>query len=256
MEENKPTLIFTTFWDADSFLRSKCLLLNINDKVYKLNFTESNFKVYSIALSHPEFQNKSFQVLSKIDVQRLDFFCPKYKALQDYKKDKNWDVFASKYKALLKERKEETNKFLTSLRPNSIHVFCCWEKTSEKTHCHRQIIYEGLKKSSHMKDRFNLIYRGGKDFYENKVLEHDMVELMPIPNPNFPAMRDLRIVENTRRTSWPTNPIISASEYLGYGTPPSRLAAGWTIEEREGIGIINMPDPPNPTNGRPDDDPF
>lgn len=143
-EQTDKILIFTTFWDADYFLK---------------NNEYSLCKVYSIALQHPNlpFISKKFNPLPT-----LDFFCPTWEMLSKYKTDKNWDDYTKKYRALLMQRKKEIKEWFNSLK-NGSYMLCCWENTSRGANCHRKLLYDVFVHSKSTKDKAVYIYRhGGK----------------------------------------------------------------------------------------------
>ena len=125
MNPNSPTVVFTNFWDADEIAAVHHFIVDDPqyDKIYKFNLfpsvpvsddlrgeIPSNYSVRSIALSKPEItEDNAFFALEKNGdiISRLDFFCPKYSMLKQYKRDSNWEVYRQKYRELLVQRKDE-----------------------------------------------------------------------------------------------------------------------------------------------------
>lgn len=142
-EELKPTIIFTTFWDAAA------LSERLNPK------TKS---ILSIALSNPPSWNA---------VQRLDFFCPSWEILKKYKEDEDWEDYTEKFRKLMKSNAKEVREWLGSLVAGNVYILCCWENTSKGANCHRRILYEALRKSKFAKD-FKFAYRHGNESAKKK----------------------------------------------------------------------------------------
>lgn len=174
MQESKPIVIFTTFWDAEDILKQKCFLFQNDNKtniVYVCtdsNNKPENFCVYSIALAHP-----SLDKIPNIKEQtlpffiRLDMLCPTYDILMKYKRDKDWVDYTKKYKQIISKRKDEIKNWIFSLRNNFIYILCCWENTKSGANCHRQILYNAIIASKTLKDKATYIYRHGKESFPN-----------------------------------------------------------------------------------------
>jgi len=165
--EVKPIVIFTNFWDAQKMIDNKFILLGRDTKVYKLNFfkDKTNFSVHSIALSHPPLTKlKGLMVSPKNNtMDRIDCFCPTYTLLHKYKEDMDWESYVSAYKIILKERKDRVKYWVDSLQHNHIYILCCWENTSLKSKCHRQLVYQAFNSSAYTKDKMITIYRNGNE---------------------------------------------------------------------------------------------
>jgi len=156
IEDNRPTVIFTTFWDAQKILEKGVV-------VHKEVFEETNITTYieldnsevcSIALSYPK--DVKFDEMFK-----LKFFCPTWDLLKKYKEDADWDYYVKKFMDLLSDRKTQVKNWVVDLDPTKVYILCCWENTSNGAHCHRQLIYEAFKKSEWAKGKMNLVYRHG-----------------------------------------------------------------------------------------------
>jgi len=165
----KALVVLTTFWDADALINNGYFVFTVNNSVYQANlFTDEENKptytVNSVALSHPSFSK--FNHIKSID--RLDFWCPTYNILNDYHKDRDWDKYIPRYEALMKKRKETIRNWIESLVPNHIYILCCWENTSKKGHCHRQLIYKALQSSSLAKEKLFPLYRDGSNKREGE----------------------------------------------------------------------------------------
>jgi hypothetical protein len=154
---DKSIVVFTNFWKADWLINNNQLLvddiekdllinnkkvINKEEKTYKIDLN-NNYKVYSIALSHPDFTgNKNLQ-----DIPRIDCFCPTYSILKRYKANKDWKEYEKDFIGIIKSRKEDIKAWSLSLNPDLVYFLCCWENTSNGAHCHRDIIYNGFKNS-------------------------------------------------------------------------------------------------------------
>ncbi|TRZ82305.1 hypothetical protein D4R86_01795 [bacterium] len=163
----KPIVIFTNFWDAQKMIDNKFILLGRDTKVYKLNFfkDKTNFSVHSIALSHPPLVKLSaLKVSPKFNaMDRIDCFCPTYTLLHKYKEDMDWEHYVDAYKKILRERKDRVKYWVDSLQHNHIYILCCWENTSLKSKCHRQLVYQAFNSSAYTKDKMITIYRHGNE---------------------------------------------------------------------------------------------
>lgn len=166
---NKPIILFTNFWDANHLLERRHFMFLHDKSLYKIqmhpggDFVKSpkNYSIHSIALSHPPLNrlkniHKEFPQLN-----RLNFFCPTYKLLKDYKDGGSWDDYSVNFRSLLRERKKEISQWIKSLMPDHIYILCCWENTSNGAHCHRALIYDALIKSKSLKNRAIYAYRDG-----------------------------------------------------------------------------------------------
>ena len=173
-EETKPIIVFTNFWDANSLIKNRFFLVEHEDKILKINLNkknenQSNFMVYSIALSHPPLDNLAYlDTNPHHNMKRLDFFCPTYDLLYKYKKDKDWSYYVDAYKNILKKRKDRVLTWVDSLANNTIYILCCWENTSLKSKCHRELIYDAFKSSKYTKDKLLTFYRHGNESKNKK----------------------------------------------------------------------------------------
>lgn len=158
----KPILIFSTFWDAEYIIDKKfCIAQYKNEaKMVYLN-NPLNYTVNSIALMHPNLDNLPLLKEQFSPLKTLSFFCPTYDILRKYKEDKDWDDYTLKYKALLVRRKDDIKDWISSLEDNKAYILCCWENTSKKAKCHRQIIYSAISNSKTLKDKVICLYRDG-----------------------------------------------------------------------------------------------
>ena len=156
---DKSIVILTNFWDADSLINNNQLLVNQEDKIYRINLDskEKNYKVFSIALSHPDFSDKD----NLKDMSRIDCLCPTYSLLKRYKDNKDWAAYEKDFVNLIKNRKEDVKEWALSLKPDFVYFLCCWENTSHGAHCHRDILYKGFK-SSKVITNIIPIYRSGE----------------------------------------------------------------------------------------------
>lgn len=153
---NKPFVIFTNFWDVEQILGHGILFLTDEENQYVINFHDQDidYSVYSIALSFPDIS------VTK-NIETLDFFCPSYDILMDYKVDKDFDVFTRGYLDILCNRKLHIKEWLRGLKKGKIYFLCCWENTSFGDNCHRKILYDLFCNSQTTKNKANFIYRGG-----------------------------------------------------------------------------------------------
>lgn len=163
---NKPIVIFTNFWDAEKALRSEYLVDYDDITMRKIVFRQDpkNHTVCSIALAHPNLDKlKSIKKGNKNEyaLPRLDFFCPTYEMLMDYKNGGEWSDYTLKYRSILRERKEVIIEWLDTLEDGHIYLLCCWENTSKKSNCHRKLIYDAFKSSKSLMDKALYIHRDG-----------------------------------------------------------------------------------------------
>jgi len=146
MDLNKPTIIFTNFWDA------KCIVENggflIDGRVVR--FSKEEAKIESVALAQPKGFNHP----------NLKFFNPSWDILKAYKANRDWDDYTKSYRRILVENKAEIVEWIDSLPPK-VYFLCCWENTSKGANCHRRIIFDSLRSSKRTKDSANYIYRHG-----------------------------------------------------------------------------------------------
>lgn len=167
---DKSIIILTNFWDADTLIDFRYLLLHDtkSEILCKINFLKGkngvpeNFSVHSIALSHPEF--KKYYNLKEIN--RLDFFCPTYDMLKRYKDNHDWEAYSKDFVSLIQKRKSTIKEWMKSLKPNWVYFLCCWEDTSGGAHCHREIIHKAFKDSKVASQKIISIFRDGKKIYK------------------------------------------------------------------------------------------
>lgn len=149
----KPTLIFTTFWDANTMVRNGGIILPDGSTIQV-----SKEDVYSIALSCPS--EDKIKYVGK--PQRIKPLCPTYDILAKYKATKDWTEYVPAYKRLLRKRDREIRTWLNSLE-NEVYVLCCWENTCKDAKCHRQILYEIFDRSQKAKGICDVVYRHGNE---------------------------------------------------------------------------------------------
>jgi hypothetical protein len=168
---DKAIVILTSFWNANYMIDLGYAVFPLNkEQMCKININpkEPNFSVHSIALRHPTIDKKLPHLNG---ITTLDVFCPTYDMLRRYKDDGDWASYTKDYRALLSKRKIEIREWLNSLKPNYIYILCCWENTSLKVHCHRQLLYEAFKNSTLAKEKILPFYCDGK----KKVKEEEEV---------------------------------------------------------------------------------
>ena len=145
----KPRIIFTTFWEAD-----KLLSILPPNELYSVN---------SVALGIP--CTAKFPKLK--DITRLKFFCPTWDILNKYKEDNDWDDYTKSFTALMDTRKDEVAAWFDSLSDDYRYFLCCWENTSKGAHCHRQLLYESMKKDLAISEKYHIMYRHGNKSNES-----------------------------------------------------------------------------------------
>ena len=166
---NLPTIIFTTFWQANKIIEDKGCSLSRDGKIFYLKLVKNCYFVNSISLSCPDINKlKWIFEFQKKSLFKLGFLCPQYEMLAEYKKNKDWNLFEKKYINLINKRKEEITNWLFSLKNDSVYFLCCWENTSGKANCHRKTLYDIFNKSKKMNDKFNLFYMHG-DYKEHDI---------------------------------------------------------------------------------------
>ena len=162
----KPIIVFTNFWDAEKIINQDHLVSYDEKSFYKVRLYKDprNFTVKSIALAHPNLDKlptiKSLNGNS-YSLPRLDFFCPTYEMLMDYKQGGSWDDYTTQYRKILKDRKDPIVNWFESLIPGKIYILCCWENTSKGANCHRELIYDAFTQSKTLKDKALYIKRTG-----------------------------------------------------------------------------------------------
>lgn len=162
MKNDKAIVILDNFWDANFVIDCGFMILPCDkEKCYKVNFDKKNknYFIYSIALRHPEIDKK----LSHLrDITTLDFFCPTYDMLKRYKNDGNWEEYTKDYYNLMRNRKKEVVDWVESLKPNHIYLLCCWENTSLKAKCHRQLLFHAFNHSKLFNEKTISFYCHGE----------------------------------------------------------------------------------------------
>ena len=171
----KPVILFTNFWDANKLLENGSFLFWQGETLFNVKLLEdpSNYLVSSIALSHPKL-NTLPVIKSKCNkIDRLTFFCPTYEMLRKYKDGGSWENYVTKYKELIKQKRSQIMEWFNNLKPNHLYILCCWENTSKKAHCHRQILFKAFTESKTLKDKAIYTYRDGKlhDVCGNKLVD-------------------------------------------------------------------------------------
>jgi len=164
MEENekvkpvKPVVIFTNFWDANKIIGQKSVFLELIGQKFTLNKYDK-LSIHSIALSHPPLE----KLPHLKDITKIDFFCPTYDLLHRYKEDNDWGAYVKDYKDILRSRKEKIKYWVDSLKSDTAYILCCWENTSLKSKCHRQLVCDALNSSAYTKDKVLTVYRNGNE---------------------------------------------------------------------------------------------
>ena len=161
-DKNLPIVIFTNFFDACYLIKNKSTNITIKDKVYNLHLLE-NPEVYSISISHPPKDKLKIIYDHYSDLQRLDFFCPTYKLLCQYKENKDWQAYEKEFIKIISSNKNQIIEWIDSLENDKIYLLMCWENTSGGSNCHRQILYDKISNSKKLKDKAIWIYRHGNE---------------------------------------------------------------------------------------------
>lgn len=166
----KPIVFLTNFWDANVLLEQRFVFLKFaNGEYCKINFLmdskkkPSNFKVYSIALQSPPFEKLPY--IEAAFKGRIDVFCPTWDLLHRYHGNKDWKAYCKDYIAILKNRKDAIKKWMSNLDPSTIYFLCCWENTSGKSHCHREILHSAFKNSKNAQEALVPIFRSGAPIF-------------------------------------------------------------------------------------------
>ena len=180
----KPIVVFTTFWEANAIIEDEYFIFMEENKLYRCRLLRNklapiNYRVFSIALSHPPLKSMP-EIKSQFkELVRIDDFCPTYEMLQKYKGDKDWEYYTKKYRKLLKERKGFIKEWVDSLLPDTIYFLCCWENTIGESKCHRQLLYEALSASKRMVEKAFFVYRHGNK--ENTIEKWNVFQVMNFP---------------------------------------------------------------------------
>lgn len=180
----KPVIVFTTFWDANAIINNDYFIFVERDKLYRCRLFDrkdkpANYQVCSIALSHPDY--KALPQIKKLfgEMPRIDGFCPTYNMLQKYKGDKDWDYYTREYRKLLRLRKDFVKEWMDTLKPDTLYFLCCWENTVGESKCHRQLLYDALRKSPSMNDKAFFVYRHGDK--EEAIQKWNVFSMSDIP---------------------------------------------------------------------------
>jgi hypothetical protein len=154
---DSPIILLTSFWDADKIIGDKQFTFK-KDSIFRLMEYPMNYDVFSIALAHPSLE-KLKHIQTKLNFGRLDFFCPTYRILMDYKNGGNWDDYVKEYRVLLRKNKKEIMNWMDSLSNNRLYILCCWENISKGANCHRKILHDVFVASKSVCDRAVYILR-------------------------------------------------------------------------------------------------
>jgi hypothetical protein len=171
---DKSVIILTTFWDANSIINDGCIFVDSPEtkKILKINFTNDNYTVNSIALQNPD----NLPVTVK-DMKRLNFFCPTYNMLTDYKSGGDWETYTKDYKQLIKLRRNDVKSWFDSLKPAHIYILCCWENTKNGANCHRKLLGDIFKQSKTAKDKLVIVYRDGSKAKKKEEILDNLVSV-------------------------------------------------------------------------------
>lgn len=264
---DKPILIFTNFWDANSVIDFRFLLLHDvkKEELYRIHLLKNksgvpeNFSVHSIALSHPDLTRQA----NMQSMNRLDFFCPTYDILKRYKGDNNWDAYRKDYTEIIKKRKNIIKDWASSLKPNWVYFLCCWEDTSHGAHCHREILHKAFSESKIMSQKMILVYRHGEKKYKKESNGNSYAEAMRL---------EIEIPQEYIRDPIPAQVTTTSSSYVvTENGQPARMDLSGTMANiiQEGTDYMNTPisedileglrvgairNPRRPRNNNEDDD--
>jgi hypothetical protein len=169
MQIDKAIVILTNFFDAEKVINDHSVLCDNPIRIVK--FHPDRLHVLSIALSHPKFDR--LPMVDKYFESRLDFFCPTYDLLLKYKQDGDWEHYTKKYKSIIIQRKDRIKEWFDSLVSDHVYILCCWENTSGKSHCHRQLLYQAFLKSEVAKKYMTPLYRNGERINVNEVKKEE-----------------------------------------------------------------------------------
>ena len=158
MQIDKAIVILTNFFDAEKLINDHAILCD--NPIQIIKFNSDRLHVSSIALSHPKFDK--LPNVYKYFESRLDFFCPTYDLLLKYKADNDWEFYTKKYKKIIIDRKDRIKEWFCTLVPDHVYILCCWENTSGKSHCHRQLLHKAFMSSEVAKKYMISLYRHGK----------------------------------------------------------------------------------------------
>lgn len=163
-DNTRPTVIFTSFWDANWLLGQGIFIEYVDDKL--VLFKRHQIQTYSIALYHP-----SLTKLKNIDkIGDLPYLAPSRELLTRYKNGQNWREYTKEYSQILKKASKPFRSFLESLPLGEVALLCCWEDTTSGSHCHRRIVYERCMRSKTAKSIASYVYRHGTSMRGAEVL--------------------------------------------------------------------------------------
>jgi len=186
---NKPVILFTNFWDANKLLQTKHFVFWKGNSLYKVKMNDDpkNYSVLSIALRHPSLDKLPVIKETHSHLPRLDFFCPTYEMLKDYKGGGKWSDYVVKYKQLMRDRRTDITEWVKSLIPDHVYILCCWENTSKGANCHRKLVFEALSKSKTLRDKAIYTHRDGSwhdDYISTSFYQHMESNLISHGNQN------------------------------------------------------------------------
>ena len=157
-----PIVVFTNFFDACYLIKNKSTKIIIDNKSFHLQLVD-NPEIFSIALLSPPKDKLKSIYENYSDLPRLDFFCPTYRLLSQYKSDKDWQSYEKEFIKIISSNKQKIVEWIDGLENNKIYLLMCWENTSGDSKCHRQILYNKISNSKTLKDKAVWIYRHGNE---------------------------------------------------------------------------------------------
>ena len=156
-----PIVVFTNFFDACSLIKSKSLKIT-HDKPYHLQLVE-NPEIFTVAITTPPKEKLKDIYANYQFIPRLDFFCPTYKLLCEYKENKDWIQYEKIFISIISKNKASIIEWVGSLKNDKVYLLMCWENTSGGAKCHRQILYDKISNSKTLKNKAIWVYRHGNE---------------------------------------------------------------------------------------------
>ena len=207
---DKPIVVFTNFWDANASVRDGHMIVSKNDEYFKLNLLcnsskkPENYEVLSIALQHPPLAQLPHIEKTVGFIHTINHLCPTYDILMARKNGGTWEKYTEDFNQLMRHRKLDIKRWIEGLT-NKIHILCCWENTSGKATCHRQLLYDSFSKSTYANSKLLLFYRhGGKKDIVSVIPPESAINMgekgLEPENTFVTKMKKLGVIEEAPRT--------------------------------------------------------
>ena len=162
---SKPIVVFTNFIDARDIIKNNNLLVDNDNKLYKVNLNIKNFEILSI--SFPDSN-----ILKDSRVKQLNCLIPTTKMLLKLNCDDNWDNFINGYKDVLNNRRAKVIEWVRNLKDNMIYFCCNEEVTTDDMRSCRKCIYDFFINSK-LKEKCIFVYRNWKENINYNIMNNE-----------------------------------------------------------------------------------